>query len=49
VRAQWLKSETGHQAKYYELTKSGQKRLEGETANWETMAAAIAFVLRASE
>ena len=49
VRAEWLKSETGHQAKYYEITKSGRKRLEGDTANWESMASAIAFVLRASE
>src|SRR5580704_17714605 len=46
VRAEWLKSETGHQAKYYTITKSGRKHLEGEAATWEAMSAAIAFVMR---
>src|SRR5215472_2736739 len=49
LRAEWLKSETGHQAKYYTITKAGQKRLEGEKESWETLAAAIAFVLRTAE
>ena len=49
VRAAWLKSETGHQAKYYTITKSGRKRLEKETVTWETLSAAIRFVLRTAE
>ena len=49
VQAEWLKSETGHEAKYYTITKAGRKRLEGEPANWETLSAAIGFVLRAAE
>jgi len=49
LRAEWLKSETGHQAKYYTLTKSGRKYLDGEMANWETLTGAIAFVLRTAE
>ena len=49
VRADWLTSETGHQAKYYSLTKSGRKRLEDETANWQTIAAAIGWVLQTEE
>ena len=49
VRAEWLKSETGHQAKYYTITQAGRKRLEGETALWETLATAIRFVLRTAE
>src|ERR1051325_7452563 len=36
LRAEWLESETGRQAKYYSLTKAGGKRLEGETRDWET-------------
>ena len=49
VRAEWLKSETGHRAKCYTITKAGRKRLDGETATWETMSSAIAFVLREAE
>ena len=49
VQAEWLKSETGHEAKYYTITKAGQKRLEGERANWEMLSAAIGFVLRTAE
>src|SRR5262245_54867418 len=37
VRAEWLDSETGHKAKYYSITRSGWKRLEGERADWETL------------
>jgi transcriptional regulator len=49
VRAEWLESESGHMAKYYSITKAGRKRLEGETANWETLSAAVAYVLRTAE
>ena len=49
VQAEWLKSETGHEAKYYTITKAGRKRLEGEQANWEMLSAAIGFVLRTAE
>jgi PadR family transcriptional regulator PadR len=49
VKAEWLESETGHKAKYYSITKAGRKRLEGERADWETLSAAIAYVLRTAE
>ena len=49
VQAEWLKSETGHEAKYYTITKAGQKRLEGERANCEMLSAAIGYVLRTAE
>ena len=49
VQAEWLKSETGHEAKYYTITKVGRKHLKGKQANWETLSAAIRFVLRTAE
>lgn len=49
MRAEWLESETGRQAKYYNLTKAGRERLEGETRDWEAMSKAIALVLRTAE
>lgn len=49
LRAEWLKSETGRQAKYYNLTIAGRRRLEGETRDWETLSKAIGLVLRTAE
>jgi PadR family transcriptional regulator len=39
-------SENNRRAKYYRLTAKGRKRLEIETSRWETMARAIARILR---
>jgi PadR family transcriptional regulator PadR len=42
----WGVSENGHKAKYYRLTKPGQKRLKDETANWERLSSAVMRVLQ---
>jgi transcriptional regulator len=39
-------SENNRRAKYYRLTAKGRKRLEIETSRWETLARAIARILR---
>ena len=39
-------SENNRRAKYYELTAKGLKQLAIETSNWQTIASAIARVLR---
>ncbi len=44
--AQWGTSENNRQAKFYSLTKAGERQLEVETANWERLSAAVARVLR---
>jgi PadR family transcriptional regulator, regulatory protein PadR len=41
------KSETNRDAKYYRLTKAGQRQLETETAQWERLSAAIGWALQA--
>ena len=46
VEAQWGTSENNRQARFYSLTKAGQRQLELETANWERLSAAVARVLR---
>jgi PadR family transcriptional regulator PadR len=46
IRAEWGASENGRRAKFYTLTKAGEKRLGQETANWERLAAAVGHVLR---
>jgi transcriptional regulator len=45
IHAEWGESENGRKAKYYQLTRSGRKRLEEETANWERLAGAVARIL----
>jgi PadR family transcriptional regulator PadR len=49
LKAEWLTSETGRQAKYYSLTAAGKKRLEGETKDWQALSEAIALVLQTAE
>jgi transcriptional regulator len=47
LASEWGESENRRKAKYYRLTKAGQRRLETETANWERIAAAIRLALDA--
>lgn len=52
--AGWLESEWGatdqnRQAKFYRLTRTGQKQLRTETESWERMTEAVGKVLRGSE
>lgn len=46
IKAEWTKSETGREAKFYSLTKSGREQLETEKANWSRLSSAIELVLR---
>ena len=43
----WQASENNRRAKYYVLTKAGRKQLSEETAQWNTIALAIARALEA--
>jgi PadR family transcriptional regulator, regulatory protein PadR len=47
IKAKWGTSENNRRAKYYELTKAGQKQLAEEQDAWEKLTAAVAQVLRA--
>lgn len=46
IRAKWMDSETGRQAKFYNLTPAGRNQLENETANWRRLSTAINLVLQ---
>ena len=45
IRAEWGDSENNRRAKFYSLTKAGQKYLQKEKANWERLSSAIGLVL----
>lgn len=49
LAANWKESETGREAKFYELTKKGRAQLDSEAASWERLTEAIALILRISE
>jgi transcriptional regulator len=46
LKAEWNTTETGREAKFYNLTNAGRKQLETERADWQRMSQAIALVLR---
>ena len=46
IRAEWGTSENNRKAKFYELTRSGRRKLADETESWERFSAAVARVLQ---
>jgi PadR family transcriptional regulator, regulatory protein PadR len=49
LAAEWEKSETGREAKFYQLTPKGRAQLETEAASWERLTEAVGLVLKLSE
>jgi transcriptional regulator len=49
LKAEWKNSETGREAKFYNLTKAGRKQLDIERLNWERLSQAITRILRTAE
>lgn len=47
VRSRWGTSENNRRARFYELTRTGQRRLADETDTWRRFAAAVGLVLEA--
>ena len=45
LESYWGESETKRRAKYYELTRTGEKQLERETEAWRKLTVAVAQVL----
>lgn len=45
IAAEWGVSDTNRQARFYRLTRTGQRQLETETANWERITEAVARVM----
>jgi transcriptional regulator len=46
IAAEWGASENNRKAKYYRLTRTGQRQLEAETENWRRLAEAVGRVLQ---
>jgi transcriptional regulator len=48
IAAEWGVSENNREARFYRLTRAGQRQLQVETAQWERITAAVGRVLGAS-
>jgi PadR family transcriptional regulator len=48
VVSEWTASDNNRRAKYYEITKSGRRKLVVEEENWETFANAVRLVMQSS-
>jgi transcriptional regulator len=49
LEAEWKPTETGREAKFYDLTRAGRRQLDSERENWERLSGAIGLVLRTAE
>ena len=48
MKAEWGESEKTRRAKFYSLTRAGQRQLETETEDWQRISLAIGSALRAT-
>ena len=46
VKAEWRTTDTGRQAKFYALTRAGQRQLAKELAQWQRLSNAVNLVVR---
>jgi transcriptional regulator len=45
IASEWGVSDANREAKFYRLTKAGQKQLQAETDNWHRLATAVGRIL----
>jgi len=46
IKSEWGVSENNRRAKFYKLTKMGQKQLEAQRANWNRISKAVTKILQ---
>jgi DNA-binding PadR family transcriptional regulator len=46
LKATWKASETGREAKFYELTAMGRAHLKAETENWSRLTDVVGLILK---
>ena len=49
LRSEWRASETGREAKFYELTRAGEKQLAIEKDSWDRLDAAVRLIFAQGE
>ena len=46
IEAEWRDSELGRSAKFYSLTREGNKQLQSELRTWTRLSSAVALVIQ---
>jgi transcriptional regulator len=46
IDSEWGVSENNRRAKFYRLTRTGRKQLQGQSANWDRVSKAVAKILQ---
>src|SRR5690242_20335680 len=49
LAADWKATDTGREAKFYQLTRKGRAQLETESADWKRLTEAVSNILRMAE
>lgn len=49
LAAEWKKTDTGREAKYYKLTRKGQRQLDAEVLTWKRLTEAVTLILQTTE
>ncbi len=49
LTADWKRTETGREAKFYRLTRKGRAQLAAESAGWQRLSEAVRLILRMSD
>jgi PadR family transcriptional regulator PadR len=45
LAADWKKTDTGREAKFYRLTRKGRNQLDAERESWQRLSEAVGFIL----
>src|SRR6266700_5307804 len=45
IKAQWKTTDSNRRAKYYELTRTGERQLQAQAESWRRLAAAVGQIL----
>lgn len=48
IKSEWGVSDNNRRAKFYKLTRAGQKQLAAEQANWQRISKAVTKILQAT-
>ena len=48
IKSEWGVSDNNRRARFYKLTKKGQRQLEAERANWKRISKAVTKILQAT-
>ena len=49
LRGEWRETETGREAKFYSLTKAGQRQLKLESSEWDRVCHAVRLIMCTAE